>query len=279
MKTSSRKTGSPSAIVQRFTFALALAGVVAGTAIAASPSLSNSPSSVVQNEVGIEPALMAQHMAQRNWMTAQAPTAADLMLARADAPRSGHGPGASGLSPEERQTRMAKRFERYEARRTERLNALKADLKITTEQEAAWLAFINRTAPDTSKMKKRMVQRQDWQGLTTPERIDRMQAMHAERQAMMNKRLDAVKSFYAVLSPEQQKVFDQKGMRSVRGGKHMRMGQGKGSHHGHKGMRHGKHGHHGHYGDRCEGMNVNGRHGTDMPTSPSATEEQMPTKS
>jgi len=48
--------------------------------------------------------------------------------------------------------------------------------------------------------------------LTTPERLDKMQAMMAEhtakRQAEFAKRADAIKTFYAALSPDQKRAFD-----------------------------------------------------------------------
>src|SRR5450830_77980 len=48
--------------------------------------------------------------------------------------------------------------------------------------------------------------------LPTPERIDKMKALHTQRMAdmtaAMEQRGEATKAFYAVLTPEQQKVFD-----------------------------------------------------------------------
>jgi Spy/CpxP family protein refolding chaperone len=82
---------------------------------------------------------------------------------------------------------------------------LKAKLKLTATQEPAWTTFsasmqppAHGPRPDKAAMEK----------LTTPERIDKMRALHAERGAHMDKRAEATKAFYAVLSPEQQKVFD-----------------------------------------------------------------------
>ena len=83
----------------------------------------------------------------------------------------------------------------------------------------------------------------DMDKLTTPERIDKMQAMHAERMktmtAEMDKRGAATKTFYAVLSSEQKAVFDAV---SMRGGRH-----GMGGEHGEKGG-HGEKGEHGRMG-------------------------------
>ena len=67
--------------------------------------------------------------------------------------------------------------------------------------------------------------RADFAKLTTPQRIERMQARQAERSAMFAKRADATKSFYAALTPEQQKTFDAESMhfgghRFHRGGHH-----------------------------------------------------------
>jgi len=44
--------------------------------------------------------------------------------------------------------------------------------------------------------------------LTTPERLDRRIEMMAHHQMMFKKRAEAVKAFYAVLSPTQKKAFD-----------------------------------------------------------------------
>jgi hypothetical protein len=44
--------------------------------------------------------------------------------------------------------------------------------------------------------------------LPTPQRLDRMQARMNERQAAFARRSDAVKRFYAQLTPAQQRAFD-----------------------------------------------------------------------
>ena len=88
---------------------------------------------------------------------------------------------------------------------------LKAKLKITPAQEAAWTAFTDAMKPNT-KMRENRPDRAELAKLSTPERIDKMKALRAqhmsEMQAAMDKRDDATKTFYATLSPEQQKVFD-----------------------------------------------------------------------
>ena len=62
--------------------------------------------------------------------------------------------------------------------------------------------------------------------MTTPQRLDEMAARMADRQARFQKVAAATKTFYAALSPEQRKVFDEMPMLMAdRGG---RMGPGPG---------------------------------------------------
>lgn len=142
--------------------------------------------------------------------------------------------------------RMAEMQERRSERHAQRMERLKAELKITTAQEPAWNAFVARTAHDP---RQRMGTAEDWSKLTTPQRLEKMQALHNERNAEMTKRIDATKSFYAQLTPEQQKAFDAQGG----GFRHAGM---KGDH---RMGGHGGKGHHGMGGGMgCEGGPMNG---------------------
>lgn len=138
------------------------------------------------------------------------------------------------------QAEMHKRMQdRMGERHTARMERLKAALKLSPTQEAAWKAYVVRTEPTPPKASPAQ---QDWSKLTTPQRMDAMQALHAERSADMSKRIDATKSFYAQLTPEQQKTFDsqsglqragmkgehRKGGHSRHGGGHTGMGGGMG---------------------------------------------------
>jgi Spy/CpxP family protein refolding chaperone len=100
---------------------------------------------------------------------------------------------------------------------------LKAKLKITASQEAAWASFSEAMKPPADMMGKRP-DHAELEKLTTPERIDKMRALHKERmaamEAAMDKRADATKAFYAVLSPEQKKVFDAEFARMGRHAEH-----------------------------------------------------------
>lgn len=109
----------------------------------------------------------------------------------------------------------------------QRQAALKEKLKITASQEGAWTSFTSTMQPPTDMHKRRMEMRAEMDKLTTPERIDRMRALRSQRDAEMDRRADATKTFYAALSPEQQKVFDAQRMHGGHG-----PGQGHGRRHG-----------------------------------------------
>ena len=109
----------------------------------------------------------------------------------------------------------------------QRQAALKEKLKITAAQEGAWAAFTSTLQPSADMHKRRMAMRAEMERLTTPERIDKLRSLRAERDAVMDQRANATKSFYAALSPEQQKVFDAQTMRGGDG-----HGRGHGRRHG-----------------------------------------------
>jgi hypothetical protein len=101
------------------------------------------------------------------------------------------------------------------ARHTERLRAV---LQLTPAQEPALKAFVAAMKPPGDMREKMAGRRQEAQGLTTPERLDRMKAHMAERQAAFDRRAEATKRFYAQLTPSQQKAFDAMPMRGHGGG-------------------------------------------------------------
>ena len=90
---------------------------------------------------------------------------------------------------------------------------LKAALKITPAQEGAWTTFTAAMQPPAgTRARPTPEQRAEMDKLTTPQRIDKMRDLRAQRMTEMNatmtKRGDATKVLYAALTPEQQKVFD-----------------------------------------------------------------------
>ncbi len=127
-----------------------------------------------------------------------------------------HGP----MDPAKIQAMMAKRQA-----------ALKDKLKITAAQEGAWAAFTSTMQPSADMHKRRMDMRAGMDKLTTPERIDKMRTLRTERDAQMDKRASATKTFYAALSPEQQKVFDAQTLHGGDGDGHGH-GRGHGRRHG-----------------------------------------------
>ena len=50
--------------------------------------------------------------------------------------------------------------------------------------------------------------RAELSSLHVPQRMEKMLAQMREREARMGERVSTVQTFYAVLTPEQQKVFD-----------------------------------------------------------------------
>ncbi len=112
-----------------------------------------------------------------------------------------HGQG----DPAKRQAMMAKHQE-----------TLKAKLKLTPAQEGAWTAFTAAMQPPANMPAR--PDRTAMGKMTTPERLDQMNSMHAQRSAEMAKRTEVVKTFYAVLSPEQKAIFD--AQHRGRGGMH-----------------------------------------------------------
>lgn len=133
------------------------------------------------------------------------------------------GPTAAGM----RGDRMAGHRDpaKMQAWMAKRQAALKARLQITPAQESAWTAFTAAMQPPVRDINAMRAQRAEMQKLSTPERIDKMRALRTQRMAEMNATMDqrgeATKTFYAVLSPEQQKTLDAEhrkfGERSGRG--------------------------------------------------------------
>ncbi|TMH38283.1 MAG: hypothetical protein E6H66_00080 [Betaproteobacteria bacterium] len=82
--------------------------------------------------------------------------------------------------------------------------ALHDKLNLSPTQEAAWKTFTDKlqsatpAAPEAASVAT----------MTAPERADRMAAFLQTAQQQAATRAQAVKEFYAVLSPEQQKTFD-----------------------------------------------------------------------
>lgn len=80
------------------------------------------------------------------------------------------------------------------------------DGALTPAQEAAWATFTAKMVPPAPPGKA------NWDGLSAlpaPERMQKMLDMMKSREGAMAERVAVVKEFYAVLTPAQQKVFDE----------------------------------------------------------------------
>ncbi len=116
-----------------------------------------------------------------------------------------HGQAGAEGGPGQHGARHAQRMDNMQQRHAEHQAQLKAALQLSAAQEPAWNAFVARTAHSP---RAKPAAREDNAALTTPERLDNMLAQKAERDAQMAQHVEATKSFYATLTPEQKKVFD-----------------------------------------------------------------------
>jgi hypothetical protein len=100
--------------------------------------------------------------------------------------------------------RMTKHWEQRQAE-------LKAKLQLTPAQEPAWNAFVQGMKMPAKPLAQ-PVDRDALAKLSTPERLDKMNAAHeanlAAMQTHIKQRTEATRTFYGQLSAEQQKVFD-----------------------------------------------------------------------
>jgi Spy/CpxP family protein refolding chaperone len=94
-------------------------------------------------------------------------------------------------------------------------------LNVRPDQEAAFQAMLaTMQHADDGDGGGMHGDRDGMERMTTPERLDRMAAHMAERQANFQRHADAVRRFYAVLSPEQQRAFDALQGMMMGGGRH-----------------------------------------------------------
>jgi protein CpxP len=159
-------------------------------------------------------------------MTTRTPTfkrivLAGLLCASAGLGLAQPGPAAGPGGPGPRAEGMG-RYDpaKMQARMDQRLAALKTKLQVTAAQEAAWAAFTTAVKPTHSTAMANMAATHaELDKLPTPERLDRMRVLHTQRVAemslLMDQRAEATKTFYAVLTPVQKKVFDEQFSRAT----------------------------------------------------------------
>lgn len=126
-----------------------------------------------------------------------------------------YGPGYGGHGP-----MMGWDSAKMEKYHEQHLAKLHDKLKLTAQQEPAWKKFTANNPmadkslrPDPAEMAK----------LNAPQRLEKGLEHMKAMEAKMTEHLAALKEFYAVLTPEQQKIFDEEtphgGMRDHRRGK------------------------------------------------------------
>jgi Spy/CpxP family protein refolding chaperone len=140
-----------------------------------------------------------------------APVAASAPAATATAPDQAqhHGRHGQKFTPEQRAELRARRVAR-----------LHDALKITPAQEKAWNAFVASMQPPARGEHGARPDRAAWARLSAPERMAKLIAMQKRRTAAMEQRLGALNSFYAALTPEQKKTFDDQATRMQNRFKH-----------------------------------------------------------
>jgi len=107
-----------------------------------------------------------------------------------------------------------------------RLSSLKSELKITVAQEPAWKVFADQTKQQAEAMQALMASAQGSAQATAPERLELRNQIMKKRQEQMEKGTAAFKDLYAVLTPEQKTLADQRvGMMGGRGWAFNRLGR------------------------------------------------------
>ena len=139
--------------------------------------------------------------------TAPAPTSAAAAAQDQGQHHGRHGHGQK-FTPEQRAAFRAKRVAK-----------LHDELKITPAQEKSWNAFVASMQPPARAQGQRP-DRAAWARLSAPERMAKSIDMQKRRTAAMEQRLGALNSFYAALTPEQKKTFDDKAARMQNRFKH-----------------------------------------------------------
>lgn len=139
----------------------------------------------------------------RRLMLALAPMVAVLSTAAVAQPPAGHAQGPSGARPP-----MAEMKAMHEAKMQQRMEDMKTVLRLRPNQEPALAAFMSAQGHGRKGMRGHGSAEGPKKALSTPERLDQTAKREAAMTAERAKRREALTKFYAVLDPEQRKVFD-----------------------------------------------------------------------
>jgi hypothetical protein len=91
---------------------------------------------------------------------------------------------------------------------TPNLKALHDALHLSADQEPAWNDYKAAATPSTQAQQRRRSAAQLFPTLTAPRRIDLVEAEMQQDLADLHRQGEALKRFYAGLSPAQQRTFD-----------------------------------------------------------------------
>lgn len=101
--------------------------------------------------------------------------------------------------------------QRRQARLQERFEKLKADLRLSPQQEPQWQTFVATVQQQLNIAREG--RGQPPQNLTAPERMSRRIALTEQRLVGMQKVQAALNDLYAALTPEQRETMDQQAAR------------------------------------------------------------------
>lgn len=142
--------------------------------------------------------------------------------------------GRAQLTQEQRATKFAERQAKRAERMAQRQAKLHDALRLTSAQEGAWRDYLAATRHEPRGEHKRM-DREAFKAMSAPQRMEMRIAMQKERTARMESRLAATKTFYAQLTADQRKTFDD----AVKMKRHHGKRGHHGMHRGHHGMKQG----------------------------------------
>ena len=91
----------------------------------------------------------------------------------------------------------------------ERLTKLHDALNLSPDQTAAWDTFAAQAKERATQIKAGRPDPEEWAKLSAPDRLDQIAARMKERQADLEAMAQSLRTFYAVLTPEQQKTVNE----------------------------------------------------------------------
>jgi Spy/CpxP family protein refolding chaperone len=125
----------------------------------------------------------------------------------------GNGPMGRGMGPQG--------FGNPSAMADARNAYFKSELKITPAQEGAWKVYADQRKQQVEAMQALRSTVQGSAQATAPERLELRNQLMKKRQEQMEKGTAAFKELYAVLTPEQKALADQRAGMAMMGGRGM----------------------------------------------------------